>query len=64
MDWIGLSSNTKLKVLNAVMMPTLMFGCETWSLPKQQQSRVQVTQMNALRRIEGVRRLDRLGKEC
>ena len=55
-----LSRNTKLKVLNAVMMPTLMYGCETWSLSKQQQSRVQATQMNALRRIEGVCRLDRV----
>ena len=55
-----LTRNAKLKVLNAVMMPTLMYGCETWSLSKQQQSRVQATQMNALRRIEGVCRLDRV----
>ena len=33
-----LSRNTKLKVLNTVMMPTLMYGSETWSLSKQQQS--------------------------
>ena len=31
-----LSRNSKLKVLTAVMMPTLMYGCETWSLSKQQ----------------------------
>ena len=55
-----LGRNTKLKVLNAVMMPKLMYGCETWSLSKQQQSRVQAIQMNALRRIEGVCRLDRV----
>ena len=55
-----LSRNTKLKVLNAVMMPTLMYGCETWCLSKQQQSRVQATTMNALSRIEGVCRLDRV----
>ena len=55
-----LSRNTKLKVLNAVMMPTLMYGCEKWSLSKQQQPRVQATQMNALRRIERVCRLDRV----
>ena len=29
-----LSRNTKIKVLNAVMMPTLMYGCKTWSLSK------------------------------
>ena len=36
-----LSKRTKLKVMNATMIPTLMYGCETWSLSKQQQSRVQ-----------------------
>ena len=55
-----LSRNTKLKVLNVVIMPILMYGCETWSLSKQQLSRVQATQMNALRRIEGVCRLNRV----
>ena len=49
------STNCKLKV-----MPTLMYGCETWSLSKQQQSKIQATQMNVLRRIEGVNRLDRV----
>ena len=47
-------------MVNATMMPTLMYGCETWCLSKQQQSRVQATQMNVLRRIEGVSRLDRV----
>ena len=37
-----------------------MYGCETWCLSKQQQSRVQATQINVLRRIEGVSRLDRV----
>ena len=55
-----LSRSTKLKVVNATMMPMLMYGCETWNLSKQQQSRVQATQMNVLRRIEGVSRLDRV----
>ena len=41
-------------------MPVLMYGCETWSLAKKQQSKVQATQMNVLRRIEGVNRLDRV----
>ena len=55
-----LSRSTKLTVVNATMMPTLVYGCETWCLSKQQQSRVQATQMNVLRRIEGVSRLDRV----
>ncbi len=46
--------------MNATMMPTLLYGCEKWSLSKKQQSRIQATQMNVLRRIEGLGRLDRV----
>ena len=35
-----LSKNTKLKVVNVTMIPTLMYGCEAWSLLKKLQSRV------------------------
>ena len=53
-----LSQSTKIKVVNATMMPVVMYRCETWT--KKQQSKVQATQMNVLRRIEGVNRLDRV----
>ena len=55
-----LNRSTKLKVVNATVMPTLMYGCETWSLSQWQQSKIQATQMNVLKRIEGVNRLDRV----
>ena len=55
-----LSRSTKIKVVNATMMPVLMYGCETWRMTKKQQSKVQATQINVLRRIEGVNRLDRV----
>ena len=55
-----LSRSTKLKVVNATVIPTLLYGCETWWLSKHLQSRVQATQMNVLRWIEGVSRLDRI----
>ena len=58
-----LSKKTKLKVINATMLPTLMYGCEAWSLSKQQESKVQATQMRVLRRIEGVSRADRVRNE-
>ena len=51
-----ISRSTKLKVVNAIVMPTLMYGCETWSLSKQLQLKVQAMQINVLRRIEGVSR--------
>ena len=49
-----LSKQTKLKVVNAIMMPVLMYGCEVWVVRKEQKSRIQASQMNVLRRIEGV----------
>ena len=55
-----LNRSTELKVVNATVVPTLMYECETWSLSKRQQSKIQATQMNVLRRIEGVNRLDRI----
>ena len=55
-----LSQNTKLKVVNATVMPVLMYVCETWSLTKRQQLKVQDTQMNVLKSIKGVNRLDRV----
>ena len=47
-------------MVNATMIPTLLYGCEMWCLSKHLQSKVQATQMNVLRRIEGVSRLDRI----
>ena len=60
----NLSKNTKkLKVVNATMIPTLMYECEAWSLSKKLQSRVQATQMRVFRRIEGVHKVDRVRNE-
>ena len=49
-----------MKVVNATVMPVLVYGCEMWSLTKKQQSEVQATQMGVIRRIEVVNRLDRV----
>ena len=38
-----LSKSTKLTVVNATMVPSLLYGCEVWSLIKQQQRRVKAT---------------------
>ena len=55
-----LSKQTKLKVVNATVMPVLMYGCEAWAVWKEQKSKIQATQMNVLRRIEGVCWKDRI----
>ncbi len=35
-----LSRRTRLKVVNVIVMPTLMYGCDTWSLSKWQQIKI------------------------
>ena len=55
-----LSRRTKLKVYNAIIVPTLMYASETWVLNRQQESAVQATEMRVLRQIAGKSRLDRV----
>ena len=45
------SRRTKLRVYNAIVVPTMMYESETWVLNKQQESAVQATEMYVLRRI-------------
>ena len=58
-----LKKETKLRVFNAMVVPTLLYGCETWTVQKRHESRLQACEMMCLRRIEGVSRLDRLRNE-
>ena len=55
-----LSRRTKLTVYNAIVVPTVMYGSETWVLNKQQDSAVQATEMCVLRQIAEKRRVDRV----
>ena len=45
------------------MLPTLVYRCEVWNLLKQQESRIQTTQVRVLRGNEGVSRADRVKNE-
>ena len=52
-----LTKRTKLRVVNATVIPTLTYGCEAWALQARHKGRIQATQMRVLRWIEGVSRL-------
>ena len=54
---------TKLQVFNVMVVPTPLYGCETWTVQKRHESRLQACEMMCLRRIEGVSRLDRMRNE-
>ena len=57
-----LSKQTRLKVVNATMA-VLMYRCEAWAVRKEQKCKIKATQMNLLRRIEGVCWRDRVTNE-
>ena len=44
----------KLRVINATVMPTLLYVCETWTMLERHKSKVQAFEMRCLRRVEGV----------
>ena len=58
-----LSKATKLRVINAMVVPTLLYGSETWTLQKRHRSKIQAMEMRYLRKVEGVTRLDRVSNE-
>ena len=55
-----LTKATKLRVINATVMPTLLYACETWTLLERHKSRIQALEMRCLRRVEGVTMLDKV----
>ena len=48
----------KAKVYRLVVRPVLTYGAECWSLNKRDEKRLEVTEMNTLRRMLGVTRRD------
>ena len=55
-----MSWRTKLRVCNAIVVPTLMYGSEAWVLNKQRESAIQATEMRVLRIIAEKRMVDRV----
>ena len=53
-----LSSEAKMTVYNAVVVPTMVYECEAWVLKDRDQTRLQATEIEVLRRVVGVTRLD------
>ena len=43
---------TTMRVYNAMMIPTMLYGCETWTVMKGHESRQQAMEMGQLRRME------------
>ena len=55
-----LQKKTKMRVFNAMVVPTLLYRCETLIIKKRHESKFQAFEVMCLRRVEGVTRMDRV----
>jgi hypothetical protein len=51
-----LSENTKIKIYRTIILPVVLYGCETWSLTLREEHRLRVFENGVLRRIFGPKR--------
>jgi hypothetical protein len=51
-----LSRNVKVKIYKTIILPVVLYGCETWSLMVREEHRLRVFENRVLRRIFGPRR--------
>jgi hypothetical protein len=51
-----LSKNTKIRVYRTVVLPVVLYGCDTWSLTLREERRLRVFENRVLRRIFGSKR--------
>ena len=51
-----LSENIKIKIYITIILPIVVYGCETWSIILREEHRVRVFENRGLRRIFGPKR--------
>ncbi len=56
-----LSKNVKVRVYKTIIMPVLLYGCETWALTKAHENRFRVFENKVLRKIFGQKETKRPG---
>jgi hypothetical protein len=51
-----ISKNLKIKIYKTVILPVVLYGCETWSLTLREEHRLRVFEKRVLNRIFGPKR--------
>jgi len=51
-----ISKNLKIKIYRTIILPVVLYGCETWSLTFREERKLRVYENMVLRRIFGPRR--------
>jgi len=57
-----LSKNLKIKICRNIILPVVLYGCETWSLTRREERKLRVFENRVLRRIFGPRRVEVTGE--
>jgi hypothetical protein len=57
-----LSRNLKVKIYKTIILPVVLYGCETWSPTLREEHRLMVFENRVLRRIFGPKRDEVTGK--
>jgi hypothetical protein len=57
-----LSRNVKVKIYKTIILPVVLYGCETWSLTLRKNHRLRVFESGVLRRIFGSERDELTGQ--
>jgi hypothetical protein len=58
-----LPKNLKIKIHRTIILPVVLYGCETWSLTLREESRLRVFENRVLRRVFVPKR-DEVTREC
>jgi hypothetical protein len=51
-----LFKNLKIKIYKTIILPVVLYGCESWSLTLREESRLRVFENRVLRRVFGPKR--------
>jgi len=57
-----LSKNIKVNIYRIIILPAVLYGCETWSLILREERRLRVFEYRVLRRVFGPKRDDVTGE--
>jgi hypothetical protein len=56
-----LHKNVKIKIYKIIILPVVLYGCETWSLTLREEHRLRVFEKRVLRRMFGPKRDEMVG---
>jgi len=53
----SLSKNIKIKIYRTIILPVVLYGCDTWLLTLREEHRLRVSENRVLRRVFGPKRV-------